>query len=143
MGAAMGDDVGGSAGSLNRIARAWIAALEAGAADEELARFYHPDLVQTEYPNRLNPAGVDRTLPELLAALKTARALMTRQLFEIVTLTETGDRVAVEIVWTGWPTEPVGLTRPGEPVKARIAMFLDYEDGLIVRQRNYDCFEPF
>ena len=26
---------------------------------------------------------------------------------------------------------------------ARICQVIEYEDGLIIRQRNYDCFEPF
>jgi len=33
--------------------------------------------------------------------------------------------------------------RPGEAMRARICQVIEYEDGLIIRQRNYDCFEPF
>jgi hypothetical protein len=28
-------------------------------------------------------------------------------------------------------------------MRARFAVFLDYRDGMIVQQRNYDCFEPW
>ena len=31
----------------------------------------------------------------------------------------------------------------GEAMRARICQVIEYEDGLIIRQRNYDCFEPF
>jgi len=28
-------------------------------------------------------------------------------------------------------------------VKAYVAMFLTFRDGMIVEQRNYDCYPPF
>ena len=31
----------------------------------------------------------------------------------------------------------------GAEMRAHFAMFLDFDGGLIRRQRNYDCFEPF
>jgi ketosteroid isomerase-like protein len=38
---------------------------------------------------------------------------------------------------------PVGALTPGAEMRAHFAVFLDFRDGKIVRQRNYDCFEPF
>ena len=61
----------------------------------------------------------------------------------IADLTEVGDRVILEYTWTGYPRTPVGTVRPGEAMRARICQVIEYEDGLIIRQRNYDCFEPF
>ena len=43
--------------SLERKARAYIAAVEGGATGDELAAFYHPDVVQHEFPNRLVPTA--------------------------------------------------------------------------------------
>jgi ketosteroid isomerase-like protein len=37
----------------------------------------------------------------------------------------------------------MGSIRPGEPMRARFAQVIEFEDGLIIRQRNYDCFDPF
>ena len=37
--------------------RTYLNALEAGAVGEALARFFTPDAVQVELPNRLNPRG--------------------------------------------------------------------------------------
>jgi ketosteroid isomerase-like protein len=31
----------------------------------------------------------------------------------------------------------------GGAMKARFAVSLEFQDGKIVRQRNYDCFEPW
>lgn len=36
-----------------------------------------------------------------------------------------------------------GALAAGDEMRAHFAMFLDFEDGLIRGQRNYDCFEPF
>jgi hypothetical protein len=53
-------------------------------------------------------------------------------------------------------TDPIALVRKyfdaienGEPgqsggeMRARFAIFLELRDGRIVRQGNYDCFDPF
>lgn len=129
--------------SLERRARAYIQALEGGAVGDDLAAFYHPDILQEEFPNRLNPSFVRRTLGDILEAAERGARLMTRQIFDIQTFTEAGDRVILEMTWTGYANMPVGLTRAGEPLRAHIAQILEYEDGLIIRQRTYDCFEPF
>lgn len=31
----------------------------------------------------------------------------------------------------------------GQVLRARFGVFLDFRDGRIVRQRNYDCFDPW
>jgi ketosteroid isomerase-like protein len=129
--------------SLERKARAYIAAVEGGAVGEDLAAFYHPDVIQEEYPNRLTPAGVQRDLAAVLAAAEAGQKLLERQIFDIHTLTEVGDRVILEMSWTGLPRAPMGSIRPGEPLRARFAQVIEFEDGLIIRQRNYDCFDPF
>jgi ketosteroid isomerase-like protein len=129
--------------SLERRARAYVAAVEGGAAGEELAAFYHADAVQQEFPNRLAPSGVQRDLSEILRSAEAGQKLMERQIFDIHTVTEVGDRVIVEYTWRGGPRTPVGTVRAGEAMSARICQVIEYEDGLIIRQRNYDCFEPF
>jgi ketosteroid isomerase-like protein len=129
--------------SLERKARAYITAIEGGAVGDDLAAFYHPDVIQEEYPNRLVPAGMQRDLPALLAGAEAGQKLLERQIFDIHTVTEVGDRVVLEMTWTGWARTPVGSIRPGEPIRARFAQVIEFEDGLIIRQRNYDCFDPF
>ncbi|HVY91063.1 MAG TPA: nuclear transport factor 2 family protein [Hyphomonadaceae bacterium] len=129
--------------SLERRARAYIAAVEAGATGEELSAFYHPDVIQHEFPNRLIPAGATRELADILAGADRGAKLMERQIYDIHTVTEVGDRVVLEYTWRGYPRTPVGSVRPGEAMIARICQVIEYEDGLIIRQRNYDCFDPF
>ena len=129
--------------SLERKARAYISAVEGGATGDELAAFYHPDVIQQEFPNRLIPNGVQRELGDILAGAESGSKLMERQIYDIHTVTEVGDRVILEYTWRGYPRTPVGSVRPGEAMSGRICQVIEYEDGLIIRQRNYDCFDPF
>ena len=38
---------------------------------------------------------------------------------------------------------PLGTLPAGGEMRARFAVFLQFRDGKIVSQRNYDCFEPW
>jgi hypothetical protein len=129
--------------SLERRARAYISAVEGGATGEELAGFYHPEAIQTEFPNRLAPNGVQRALDDILRGAEAGQKLMARQIFDINTVTQAGDRIVLEMTWTGHLAEPIGLLRAGDTMRAHFVQVIEFEDGLIIRQRNYDCFEPF
>ena len=132
----------GAGGSLE-LARAYLAALEAGATGEALARFYAPDVIQEELPNRLMPAGARRDLAALLDGALRGQKVMQRQRFELVAAHEAGHTVALEVQWTGTLAVPMGSLPVGGAMRAHFAVFLELRDGRIVRQRNYDCFEPW
>jgi ketosteroid isomerase-like protein len=53
------------------------------------------------------------------------------------------DRVALEVEWEGVLAIPVAGLEAGATMRAWFAMFLEFRDGKIVRQNNYDCFEPW
>jgi ketosteroid isomerase-like protein len=126
-----------------RRVRAYIAAVEAGATGEELARFYHTEVTLVEMPNRLNPAGGRRDLQGILQFAEAGQKLLSRQVFSIETVTVQGDRAVVEMSWTGWLAAPLEMLKAGEILHARIAQVIEFEDDLIIRQRSYDCFDPF
>ena len=54
-----------------------------------------------------------------------------------------GQEVALEVLWVGVLAVDVGSLAIGDEMRANFGVFLTFRDGLIVRQRNYDCFEPF
>ncbi|MBZ4322927.1 nuclear transport factor 2 family protein [Streptomyces huiliensis] len=117
------------------------AAVASQATGEELARFFHPDAVQREYPNALAPDGAVRDLPAILAAAERGRAVLSEQAFDIVEAVAAGDTVALEAVWRGTLAVPLGTLPAGHELRARLAVFLEFRDGRIVAQRNYDCFD--
>ena len=93
-------------------ARAYLTAIERGATGDELAAFFMEDVVQQEFPNRLNAI-------------------------------ESGETVVLEVLWTGTMAIAVAGLPAGGEMRARFAVFLEYRDGQIARQRNYDCFDPW
>ena len=97
--------------SLERKARAYVAAVEGGAVGDDLAAFYHPDVIQQEFPNRLVPHGATRDLDAILQGAERGSKLMERQIYDIHTVTEVGDRVILEYTWRGYPRTPVGSVR--------------------------------
>ena len=106
-------------------------------------RFFADDVVQVEFPNRLLPNGATRDLAALRGAAERGRKVMTAQRFEVLNAIASGDQVAVEALWTGTLAVPLGSIPAGGQMRARFAIFLTYRDGKIVRQHNYDCFDPF
>jgi ketosteroid isomerase-like protein len=106
-------------------------------------RFFADDVVQVEFPNRLLPNGATRDLAALRDAAERGRKVLTAQRFEVLNAIASGDQVAVEALWTGTLAVALGSIPAGGQMRARFAIFLTYRDGKIVRQHNYDCFEPF
>jgi len=124
------------------LVRRYFDAIENGAQGESL-QFFAEDVVQEEFPNRLVPAGATRDLAALKEAAERGRKVVTSQRFEIVNALASGNQVAVETIWTGTLAVPFGSIPAGGEMRARFAIFLELRDGRIVRQRNYDCFDPF
>ncbi|MGW7366421.1 nuclear transport factor 2 family protein [Streptomyces sp. NPDC054841] len=111
------------------------------ATGKELGRFFHEDAIHDELPNALFPDGVRRDLEGLLAAAEQGRKTLTEQSFEVINAVAHGDQVALEVTWTGRLAVPLGGLPAGHVLRAHIATFLEFRDGLIVAQRNYDCYE--
>jgi ketosteroid isomerase-like protein len=68
---------------------------------------------------------------------------MASQIYKIMHEIADGYRVAMEIAWAGGLAVPFGSVPAGGQMKAHFAVFLEFGGGKIVRQRNYDCFEPW
>jgi ketosteroid isomerase-like protein len=124
------------------IVHRYFAALESDDPEASLA-FFADDVIQFEFPNRLVPTGATRNLEALRAAARRGKAVIARQRFEVVNAMVNGHRVACEVRWVGVLAFPIGSLQPGEEMRARFAVFLEFRDGKIVQQRNYDCFDPF
>jgi ketosteroid isomerase-like protein len=125
------------------VARRYLQAIETGTTGADLAAFFTPDVVQEEFPNRLVMQGARRDLAALLAGAEQGQRVVARQQYEVRNVLATGDQVALEVVWTATLHVPVGSLPAGGEMRAHFAVFLEFHDGKIVAQRNYDCFDPF
>ncbi|WP_206755571.1 nuclear transport factor 2 family protein [Trichocoleus sp. FACHB-262] len=125
------------------VARQYLSALERGVGRDELATFFTDDVVQEEFPNRLVPNGATRDLNALLEGNERGKQIMARQYYNITNIVEASDLVVLEVQWSGTLAHAVGPLAAGDTMHARFAVFLEFRDGKISAQRNYDCFEPW
>lgn len=124
-------------------ARRYISSLSSGAAPSDLEQFLGSDFRQEEFPNRLSPTGATRHLQETKEARARGQALLKAESFEVLHAVANGDLVAMELKWTGSVGDGSGPFTSGQVLRARFAVFLEFSEGRITRQRNYDCFEPW
>jgi len=125
------------------LVREYLAAISRGDTGDAMKRFLDNDYQQTEFPNVLNPKGQKSDLADSLARAEKGKKLLRGQTYDVRGAIASGDTVALEVDWTGTLAIPaLGLPAGGE-MKAHFAMFIELKAGKILRQRNYDCFEPW
>ena len=78
-----------------------------------------------------------------LEAAERGKKAMSNQMYKITHEIAERDRVALEVEWVGTLAVPFGLLPVGGQMKAYFAVFLEFREGKIVRQRNYDCFKAW
>ncbi len=125
------------------VARRYLAAIEKGDENQSLFDCVAPDVEQIEYPNQFVPKGATRDLAGLKEAAVRGAAVIRSQRYEVLTAIANGSEVALEVIWTGVLAIPVASLAAGDEMRAHFGVFLTFRDGLITRQRNYDCFDPF
>lgn len=138
-----------AAGSLSNalasleLSRRYLAAIEAGATGAALAAFFSPDVEQIEFPNRLMPTGARRDLAALLDAAVRGQQVLQHQRYQVERAFTDGPIVILELLWVGVLAIPFGSLTAGAEMRAHFVVVLEIDGGRIVRQRNYDCFDPF
>ena len=108
-----------------------------------MAEFFDPEATQREYPSRLSPKGAGRRLPSILEAAEQNRKTFESQDYTILHEMASGNRVIFEVFWEGTLAVEVQSLSPGSTIRAHFAIFLEFRNGKIIEQRNYDCFDPF
>ena len=125
------------------IVKQYLAAIEEGRPFDELRRFLTDDVVQREFPNQLVPKGATRGLAEMAEAAARGRKVVTAQRYDIQSAIALGDRVALEVRWTGTLAVPFGSIPAGGDMTASFAVFFELRNGRIRSQHNSDCFDPW
>ncbi len=120
-------------------ARQLLEALERFDGDA-VAALYAEDVEQVEMPNRLKPEGDRRGRAQLLSDLERSKGILRSQKYEVSNAVGAGALVMVEYEWSGVLAVPMGSLAAGDTLRGNCAMSLEFRDGRIVRQRNYDCF---
>jgi predicted ester cyclase len=108
-----------------------------------LGAFFAPGVEFIIFPNLLLPKGDRHELAGALEGAERGRKLTAGQKYLITHEMAEGEQVALEVEWTGTVAVPFGTLPAGSQMKAYCAMFLEFQEGKIVGQRNYDCFEKW
>jgi ketosteroid isomerase-like protein len=137
------NDIATNMTNLTQIAEEFIKTLQNRNSSEELIRFYDKDIEQTEFPNILTKSKTVRNLDELKQAAEKGRKVLLKEEYHILKSYSVDNTVIIEALWTGTLAIPIGNIPIGGQMKAHFAQFYEFKDGKIIRQRNYDCFEPF
>ena len=119
-----------------------LKAIETGDAPSVL-NLFTSDAAVEQLPNRLYPQGLRSSVKDIPEAFEKGRKIFSRQTYEITNEVTTGETIALEVLWTGTLAIPFGTLAAGSQMRCHSAMFLEFRDGKIVAQRNYDCFEPW
>ena len=108
-----------------------------------IADLFSPEAVVEQLPNRIYPNGIKSDVSAMAEAFEKGRKLLSSQRYEIASFVADGDRLSIEVLWTGTLAVPFGTLSIGSQMRAHSAMFFQFRDGKIIGQRNYDCFEPW
>lgn len=120
----------------------YLAALERGD-ESTLAALFHPDITFTEHPNRLLSKGLVRDRAALAQAFAKGQTTVRDQRYQVRSLIEQGEQVALRVGWSATLNVPLGNSAPGDVMSAEFGMFLRFCDGKLIEQHNYDCFHEF
>ena len=123
------------------LARQYLKAIESGSGTE-LAQFFSPDVIVEIFPSKFFPNGSRSDLAAISAAAERGKKGMTSQTYAVRNALASGDQVALEIDWTGILAIPFQTSPAGGQMRAHFAAFLQFKDGKIISQRNYDCYHP-
>jgi hypothetical protein len=124
-------------------ARRYLELIERFAQPEEFEGLLHPNIQHEEYPNLLMKNGSKRDYTTMVVGPQQGRKILSENRYEIQNAFVSGDWVAVEIIWTGTLAIPLGTMPAGYEMRAHIATLLQFKDGLIITQHQYDCYDPF
>ena len=109
----------------------------------KIADLFSPDAVLEQLPNRIYPNGTRFGVSRMADDFEKGRRLLSSQSYEIKGCVADGDRLSIEVFWTGTLALSFGSLSVGSQMRAHCAMFFQFKDEKIVSQRNYDCFEPW
>jgi ketosteroid isomerase-like protein len=123
-------------------ARRYLKAIEDGDAAFVLGLFSSDASVE-QLPNKIYPQGSRASGSRIGENFEKGSKIFARQSYEITGAATNGDTVALEVIWTGKLAVPFGTLGVGSEMRCHSALFMEFRDGKIVAQRNYDCFDPW
>jgi len=92
------------------LVREYLAALANGETGEALGRFFTPDALQIEWPDRLNPKGGQSDLATMMKRSEQGKHLLVKQTYQITSEVVSQAKAAGEAEWRAMLAVPLGFT---------------------------------
>ena len=124
-------------------AKAFVQTVAAQAPWAEIEPYYAPDVSQEEFSQPASAQGHRSQSGSPARGQRQGPQVIKAQTIEIVNAVSSGQCVVLEAIWTGTLAVGFGTLKPGDQLRARFAQVFEFKNGLIWRQRNYDCFEAW
>lgn len=122
-------------------ARRYLQAIESAAGADAMAEFFAPEVIVEIFPSIYFPKGSRSDLSGIRISYERGKKAMTSQRYLVKNAIASADQVAMEVEWTGTLAVPFQDIPAGGQMRAHIAMLLQFKNGKIISQRNYDCYE--
>ena len=122
-------------------ARRYLQAIESAAGADAMAQFFADEVIVEIFPSIYFPTGSRSDLSGIRISAERGRKVMASQRYLVKNAIASADQVALEVDWTGTLAVPFQAIPAGGQMRAHFAMFLQFKNGKIVSQRNYDCYE--
>jgi hypothetical protein len=125
-----------------RLVRDLLRAITDNAPAEVISAYWHHDAEQIELPSLMRPQGHTRKLAEMLEGYRAGAGFLLWQQYDVDNVVDDGEQVAVQLRWTATTAVDAGALPAGTELVAHVAIFYAFQDGQILRQSSYDCYEP-
>lgn len=122
-------------------ARRYLQAIEYSAGADAIAEFFAQEVIVEILPSLYFPKGSRSDLSGIRISFERGKKVMTRQRYLVKNAIASVDQVAMEVEWTGTLAVPFQGIPAGGQMCAHVGIFLQFKNGKIVSQRNYDCYE--
>lgn len=127
-----------------QLVQAYIACFnKTNATIDDILAFYHQDMIWREMPNLFVPAGRTHPRTDLVTFWERGRTLLSGQTYTLRQVLVAGNVAAVQLDWEGTVAQAVGDFSAGQQLRAHLALFMEFQDGKIIRQTDYPCYYPF
>ena len=125
-----------------RLVRDLMRAITDNAPAEVISAHFHADAEQIELPSLMRPDGHARKVTEMLEGYRAGAGFLLWQQYDVANVVDDGEQVAVQLRWTATTAVDAGALPAGTELVAHVAVFYRFQDGKILRQSSYDCYEP-
>ena len=110
---------------------------------EQLKQFISPEIAWEEKPNRFAPTGRTNDYTHMLTNFEIGQQYINPQTYKIDNIVVQGEKVAIQLSWTGTVVQTIGPFPIGAKLTAQVASFLQFKDGKLISQVDYPCYPPF